>query len=256
MPRLRHAKANKHLSRRSGVPLANGGAIHHRAQFLPAPTHPIPSGLEIRTPMNFVRTNTLLLSRPEGGFSSAKKAPRNEEAKEAEGEACRLKQHKIKLNHHHQRRTTFLNPNRNNKVKPKIQRIASPRNPSNEKHDNSPSPPKAAPLTASKESLRTTLKTVDKEADPPPLESKVDCCSHNEIRARYSTPPLKWSSKLEASAQVWADRCVFEHSGGPFGENIAAGQRRLNQLSKIGSLARKNATFTKSDQPYFRILPR
>ncbi|KAF7329456.1 PR-1-like protein [Mycena kentingensis (nom. inval.)] len=49
---------------------------------------------------------------------------------------------------------------------------------------------------------------------------------HNTVRAKHGAVPLVWSNTLAAAAQVWADKCVFEHSGGtlgPFGENLAAG---------------------------------
>ncbi|KAJ7590312.1 PR-1-like protein [Mycena floridula] len=50
--------------------------------------------------------------------------------------------------------------------------------------------------------------------------------SHNDARAQHGANPLSWSDDLASKAQSWADRCVFEHSGGslgPFGENLAAG---------------------------------
>jgi hypothetical protein len=40
---------------------------------------------------------------------------------------------------------------------------------------------------------------------------------HNAYRARHHAPPLAWDASLAASAQAWADRCVFQHSG-PGGE--------------------------------------
>jgi uncharacterized protein YkwD len=50
--------------------------------------------------------------------------------------------------------------------------------------------------------------------------------AHNADRARHCTPPLTWSAEVAASAQVWANRCVFDHdyhSG--LGENLAWGTR-------------------------------
>jgi len=52
--------------------------------------------------------------------------------------------------------------------------------------------------------------------------------AHNRVRAAHCAPPLRWSGKLAASAQKWAntlrDRgCALGHSGGPHGENLAAG---------------------------------
>jgi hypothetical protein len=52
--------------------------------------------------------------------------------------------------------------------------------------------------------------------------------AHNRVRSSHCAPPLRWSGKLASSAQKWAnalrDRgCVLGHSGGPHGENLAAG---------------------------------
>jgi uncharacterized protein YkwD len=51
--------------------------------------------------------------------------------------------------------------------------------------------------------------------------------AHNAARAGatpappLSLPPVTWSDEIAAVAQAWADRCVFEHSSGPYGENLA-----------------------------------
>jgi uncharacterized protein YkwD len=52
--------------------------------------------------------------------------------------------------------------------------------------------------------------------------------AHNRVRAQHCAAPLSWSPKLAAAAQTWADSlrahgCTFGHSGGPYGENLAAG---------------------------------
>ncbi|KAG8929584.1 hypothetical protein FRC03_003235 [Tulasnella sp. 419] len=49
---------------------------------------------------------------------------------------------------------------------------------------------------------------------------------HNSFRAQHGAAPLSWSASAEAAAQVWANKCVFQHGGGKaggFGENLAAG---------------------------------
>jgi pathogenesis-related protein 1 len=46
---------------------------------------------------------------------------------------------------------------------------------------------------------------------------------HNSLRGRHCVPPLAWSNRLEAVAQEWANRCVFEHRTGNLGENLAMG---------------------------------
>jgi uncharacterized protein YkwD len=52
--------------------------------------------------------------------------------------------------------------------------------------------------------------------------------AHNAVRAKHCAGPLAWSPKLAAVAQKWADTlrdkgCAFGHSGGQYGENLAAG---------------------------------
>ena len=48
---------------------------------------------------------------------------------------------------------------------------------------------------------------------------------HNELRAQHGAPPLTWNSELADYALVHTDQCIFEHSRGPFGENLALGHR-------------------------------
>lgn len=45
--------------------------------------------------------------------------------------------------------------------------------------------------------------------------------AHNDLRAKHGVAALTWSDKLAAGAQKWADRCVFEHSSGNYGENLS-----------------------------------
>ena len=47
--------------------------------------------------------------------------------------------------------------------------------------------------------------------------------THNQYRAMNQAGPLTWSTTLAAYAQQHASGCVFEHTGGPYGENLAAG---------------------------------
>ncbi len=91
----------------------------------------------------------------------------------------------------------------------------------------------AVPLIAVAFSLGTVLAraqpgdrgtTTGAPADP--MRALLD--AHNRLRGRHCAPPLRWSADLARVAQRWADTlvargCAFEHSGGRYGENLAAG---------------------------------
>ncbi|MDB4963815.1 MAG: hypothetical protein JWP01_3814 [Myxococcales bacterium] len=61
-----------------------------------------------------------------------------------------------------------------------------------------------------------------------PAEAQLLLDTHNGYRAQHCAKPLTWSPKLAEVAQQWANKlrdkgCAFEHSGGAYGENLAAG---------------------------------
>jgi len=71
-------------------------------------------------------------------------------------------------------------------------------------------------------------------SSPPPARQPAGSIAqrfvdaHNKVRAQHCAAPLTWSPKLAAAAQKWADSlrdqgCKFGHSGGQYGENLAAG---------------------------------
>jgi len=60
------------------------------------------------------------------------------------------------------------------------------------------------------------------------IDPKAVVDAHNRVRAKHCAPPLQWSAKVAASAQRWANNirdrgCALGHSGGQYGENLAAG---------------------------------
>ena len=58
--------------------------------------------------------------------------------------------------------------------------------------------------------------------------------AHNAYRARHCVPPLTWSPEVAATAQVWANRCVFDHDyHSDFGENLAWGTYQLSTPQAI-----------------------
>ncbi|KAI8079784.1 CAP domain-containing protein [Halteromyces radiatus] len=44
---------------------------------------------------------------------------------------------------------------------------------------------------------------------------------HNKYRKLHGVPPLKWDKKVAQYAQNYSEKCVFQHSYGPYGENMA-----------------------------------
>jgi uncharacterized protein YkwD len=65
-------------------------------------------------------------------------------------------------------------------------------------------------------------------AGDAPAMAKAMVDAHNRLRARHCAGPLTWSPKLAKVAQQWANSlrdqgCKFGHSGGSYGENLAAG---------------------------------
>jgi uncharacterized protein YkwD len=61
---------------------------------------------------------------------------------------------------------------------------------------------------------------------PPDAQELLE--AHNGYRAQHCANPLTWSPKLAEFAQQWANTlrdkgCAFDHSGGKYGENLAAG---------------------------------
>ncbi len=62
-------------------------------------------------------------------------------------------------------------------------------------------------------------------------------------RPRHSASALRWSSSLEASAQQWANRCVFEHQqGSGQGENLAWGYS--DNIAAIDAYYAENSKYT------------
>jgi uncharacterized protein YkwD len=61
-----------------------------------------------------------------------------------------------------------------------------------------------------------------------PADAQALLDAHNRVRAQHCAPALSWSPKLAQVAQQWVSTlrnqgCKFGHSGGSYGENLAAG---------------------------------
>jgi uncharacterized protein YkwD len=89
-----------------------------------------------------------------------------------------------------------------------------PASPPSEPSQPAPTEPAAVPVKVAPASAKTIAQRF------------VD--AHDRVRAQHCAAPLTWSPKLAAVAQKWADSlrdqgCKFGHSGGQYGENLAAG---------------------------------
>ncbi|KAK8849555.1 hypothetical protein IAR55_004890 [Kwoniella newhampshirensis] len=77
--------------------------------------------------------------------------------------------------------------------------------------------------------VSSTVRSSSVAAQPTPSSSaltgdpKVFVDLHNAFRAQYGAKPLGWNATLASYASNYAKQCVFKHSGGPYGENLAAG---------------------------------
>ncbi|CAH7666699.1 PR-1 protein, partial [Phakopsora pachyrhizi] len=74
---------------------------------------------------------------------------------------------------------------------------------------------------------------------------------HNKVRNLYKTKNVKWSEEVAKSAQIVADTCEFKHSGGKYGENIAAGQVDIQAVVNDWSYRSDECQAYDPDNPIF-----
>lgn len=65
--------------------------------------------------------------------------------------------------------------------------------------------------------------TVTSAAAPADTWAAAVLSAHNTRRALHGAPALTWNTDMASYASSISSKCVFEHSGGPYGENLAAG---------------------------------
>lgn len=76
----------------------------------------------------------------------------------------------------------------------------------------SPSPPPPSPVASAPPSAMSCLN----------CDAAAVLASHNNYRAMNSAKPLVWNNTLAAYASLWASKCIWAHSQGPYGENLYA----------------------------------
>ncbi|KAE8212098.1 hypothetical protein CF327_g4223 [Tilletia walkeri] len=73
-------------------------------------------------------------------------------------------------------------------------------------------------ITTTVAATPTTIVT----GDPTTAEQQAVVDTHNTYRAKHNAPSLTWNNTLAAYALTHASKCIWAHSGGPYGENGAA----------------------------------
>ncbi|CDZ97892.1 Defense-related protein containing SCP domain [Phaffia rhodozyma] len=74
--------------------------------------------------------------------------------------------------------------------------------------------------------------------------------AHNDFRSKYNARALTWDAKLAAYAQAWGDKCSFKHSGGQYGENLAAGTGNYPIASAVKAWTDEANTYDFSSGEY------
>ncbi|KAG0302243.1 hypothetical protein BGZ97_002434 [Linnemannia gamsii] len=69
------------------------------------------------------------------------------------------------------------------------------------------------------------INTFDKRDLLSPAEQTIVLDTHNKHRARHGSPPLTWNAQAAQFGNNWIQACQFKHSGGKYGENLAAGYK-------------------------------
>ncbi|KAJ4337653.1 hypothetical protein N0V95_008282 [Ascochyta clinopodiicola] len=69
----------------------------------------------------------------------------------------------------------------------------------------------------------------------------------NLYRRQHDAVELGWNETLAEAAGKWSEKCGFEHSGGPSGENLAAGYPNATAAIEAWGDERKEYDFKKGD---------
>lgn len=71
--------------------------------------------------------------------------------------------------------------------------------------------------------------------------------AHNFFRSEHNASALTWNDTSATYAAKWASACNFKHSGGPTGENLAAGYSNATGSIDAWGLERTKFNFKKPD---------
>jgi len=83
--------------------------------------------------------------------------------------------------------------------------------------------PEAAPTTEAASTTSAAPAATSSAASTGSSFSDECLSSHNQYRAKHQAADLTWNQTMADFAKTVSGTCVFKHSGGPYGENLAAG---------------------------------
>ncbi|PQE11655.1 scp-like extracellular protein [Rutstroemia sp. NJR-2017a WRK4] len=96
--------------------------------------------------------------------------------------------------------------------------------------------------------------TITTSAAPQPTSSSYTSDSqfqsdmlkaHNFYRSEQNVSNLVWNDTSATYAKNWSRGCVFQHSGGPLGENLASGYANASASIDAWGLERKHYNYDK-----------
>lgn len=76
----------------------------------------------------------------------------------------------------------------------------------------------------------------------------------NTYRKQHNATTVMWNETLAEFAADWGKRCKFEHSGGPYGENLASGYANVTQSIVGWGEEREKYDFESGEFRYDTIL--
>jgi len=82
---------------------------------------------------------------------------------------------------------------------------------------STPPPPDATPSTPTSTPLVETPNPSNQSFSASDSIIEEALKAHNDFRALHGADPLVWDETVANYAVDWTSRCVFEHSGGPYG---------------------------------------
>ncbi|KAK0529510.1 sterol-binding protein [Tilletia horrida] len=89
------------------------------------------------------------------------------------------------------------------------------------------------PTVTTPASTTTTVSTTPLPTGALTADQQTALARSNQYRAIHGVRPFTWDASLAASAQAVANTCVFEHTPGDYGENLAAGTGTYSYNSAI-----------------------